>query len=63
MAVYPTLMARGRAGLERSACGSAGPARLNDLHGMAHMLDVVFVILGVVLFLGALIYARACANI
>jgi hypothetical protein len=28
-----------------------------------HMLDLAFVILGAVLFLGALIYARACANV
>jgi len=27
------------------------------------MLDVAFVILGVVLFLGALVYARACAHV
>jgi hypothetical protein len=27
------------------------------------MLDLVFVILGAVLFLGALVYARACANV
>ena len=27
------------------------------------MLDLVFVILGAALFLGALIYARACANV
>jgi hypothetical protein len=28
-----------------------------------HMLDIAFVVLGAVLFLGALIYARACANV
>jgi hypothetical protein len=27
------------------------------------MLDLLFVILGAALFLGALIYARACANV
>ena len=27
------------------------------------MLDIAFVALGVALFLGALIYARACANV
>jgi len=27
------------------------------------MLDLVFVVLGAVLFLGALVYARACANV
>jgi hypothetical protein len=27
------------------------------------VLDLVFVILGAVLFLGALVYARACANV
>jgi len=31
--------------------------------GKKHMLDVAFVILGAALFLGALIYARACANV
>jgi hypothetical protein len=30
---------------------------------MTHMLDLVFVIVGAALFLGALIYARLCANI
>jgi hypothetical protein len=30
---------------------------------MRPMLDFVFVILGAVLFLGALMYARACANV
>ena len=30
---------------------------------MRPMLDLVFVILGVALFLGALLYARACANV
>ena len=38
-------------------------ARLDRCEGMKHMLDVAFVILGAVLFLGALIYARACANV
>jgi len=27
------------------------------------MLDLAFVILGAALFLGALVYARACANV
>lgn len=27
------------------------------------MLDIIFVALGAALFLGALIYARACANV
>jgi len=27
------------------------------------MLDLLFVILGAALFLGALVYARACANV
>jgi hypothetical protein len=30
---------------------------------MTRMLDVAFVILGAALFLGALLYARACANV
>jgi hypothetical protein len=30
---------------------------------MKHMLDFAFVILGVALFLGALVYARGCAGI
>jgi hypothetical protein len=30
---------------------------------MRPMLDFVFVILGAALFLGALLYARACANV
>jgi hypothetical protein len=30
---------------------------------ITHMLDLVFVIVGAALFLGALIYARLCANI
>ena len=37
---------------------STGPIRWDVI-----MLDLVFVILGAVLFLGALIYARACANV
>jgi len=30
---------------------------------MKPMLDLVFVVLGAALFLGALIYARACASV
>jgi hypothetical protein len=30
---------------------------------MKTMLDLVFVVLGAALFLGALVYARACANV
>jgi hypothetical protein len=30
---------------------------------MKPMLDLVFVVLGAALFLAALVYARACANI
>jgi len=30
---------------------------------MTPMLDLVFVVLSAALFLGALIYARACANV
>jgi hypothetical protein len=33
------------------------------MQGMKHMLDVAFVILGAVLFVASLIYARACANV
>jgi hypothetical protein len=36
---------------------------MSGLIGMKPMLDVAFVILGAVLFLGALLYARACANV
>jgi hypothetical protein len=39
------------------------PPRLGFDARERHMLDLVFVILGAVLFLGALVYARACANI
>ena len=47
----------GTSGFRPFMCGSI------VMRGMKHMLDVAFVILGAVLFVGALIYARACANV
>jgi hypothetical protein len=37
---------------------SSGPIRWDVI-----MLDLVFIVLGAALFLGALVYARACANV
>ena len=37
---------------------NSGPIRWNET-----MLDLVFIVLGAALFLGALVYARGCAGI